>query len=379
MATTFKRTRKRTDGTEYTVWVCEEKYFGKTKTFTGKTKKLVEEKMRSWKSELDVYGCELDKTSYNVSSLLYKHLFVNVHPNVQVSTFERYMDNYTRHVRDSDFGQLPIGDVKQIMVQEYINTLSGISDRSVTSIRYLLRQAFDMAVNNNLVRINPVTNIKIPKKKDTSNLHEVSVLSVEEQQAYIYATHNTKYRVLLLMALFTGMRRGELLALTWDNVNFVENEIHVCASVRRVKVYDENGVGHSTIETKGPKTVNSNRVIPLSSDMVKLLKEHKLKQDNSLNTLNLVFPNGLYKQLHPDHVIRIQKAVCKNAHIEYKTFHSLRHTFATRLIESKVDVKTLSKLLGHSDISITLNTYVHETKTSKQQAVDTLSDTFKLS
>ncbi len=378
MGSTFKRTRTRKDGSSYEVWVCEDVYLGKPKTFTGKTKKVVEEKMRKWKQELDDYGMELDKNDYTVSSLMHKHLFVNVYPNVQESTFERYMDNYNKHIKDSNFGKLPITEVKQVMVQQFLNENSNVSDRTLTSLRYLLRRSYDLAINNNLVRINPVIGITIPKKKDTSKKTEIEILTVEEQKKYITATSCTKYRPMLLLALFTGMRRGELLALTWDNVDLKKGVIYVKESMRRIRKYNTDGTYTSELQFKGPKTANGNREIPITKDVIKMLKEHQIEQDSTKNTLNLVFPNGNYNPHHPDDVIRIQKAVCKRAGIPYKTFHALRHTFATRLVEAGKDIKTISKLLGHSDISITLNTYVHDTTESKQDAVNTLSNMFKI-
>ena len=375
MASTFKRTRKRKDGTSYEVWVCEDTYLGKSKTFTGKSKKIVEEKMRLWKQEMDEYGLELDKTTYTVTELTYKHLFVNVYPNVQASTFERYMDHFNKHIRHSKFGDLPIGEVKQIMVQQYINSLVGISERSISTIRYLLRKAFDMAINNNLLRINPVTSVTIPKRKDTAKRKEVEIFTVEEQQKYIEGAKCTKYEPMLLLALFSGMRRGELLALRWDNVDFNNNCIHVVESARRVKKYDSNGNTYNTIEFKGPKTINSNRDIPLTADMKHMLQTHKLKQQ-AYNPKNLVFVNAKGNELYPDDVRRIQKAVCKASKIPYKRFHALRHTFATRLIENGVDVKIVSKLLGHSDVTTTYNIYVHDTVESKTAAVNLLSEQF---
>ncbi len=333
--------------------------------------------MRLWKHEIDDYGMELDKSDYTVSSLVYKHLFANVYPNVQASTFERYMDNYNKHLRDSDFGKLPIGQVKQIIVQQYINELVGISDRSISSLRYMLRKSFDLAINNNLLRVNPVVGINIPCKKDTAKRNDIEILSTEEQKKYILATKCTKYRPMLLLAIFTGMRRGELLALNWNNVDLDNGVIHVVESARRVKKYNLDGTSYNEIEFKGPKTLNSNRDIPLTKDIILMLKEHRLKQQIN-NPKNLVFPNAKGNELYPDDVRRIQKAVCKAAQIPYKRFHALRHTFATRLIEKGVDVKTVSKLLGHSDVTITYNIYVHDTVESKTTAVNLLSSEFKI-
>lgn len=376
MATFHKRQRKRKDGTIYHVWCGQEKINGKLKTVYGKTEKECKSKIKVLVSEDIVYGNELDKTLDTIADLLYNHLFTNVHPNVALSTFDRYMCLYNSHIVNSKFGNSAIASVKQMDIQEWFNSKKSVSKSGLSMLRYLLRQSFDFAVNNNYIRVNPVISIKLPKQQDKTK-KEIEILSSMEQELYIQSLSHTKYRTLYLVALFTGMRRGEILALKWNNVDLKNKTITVCESRKRYKAYMDDGTSQNTIADNAPKTKNSNRIIPINDTLNKLLITHKLEQNTCINENNYVFINSNGTSLQPEYLRLMQQSICKRANIRYVSFHALRHTFATRLIESGTDIKTVSKLLGHSDVFITLNTYVHETMDSKRSATDVLEDRFK--
>jgi integrase len=373
MASFFKRTRKRKDGSSYEQWCGEFNYNGESKTVYGKTKNECEEKIREFTTDKITYGVELDKTNYTVAKLLYSHLFTNIYATVADSTFDRYMCLYNKHIKDSSFGNTLIVDVRQMTIQKWF-TAQTISSKSLSMIRYLLRQAFDFAINNNYIRINPVINIKLAKSKKDKNV-EVEVLSKEDQPKYIAALDKTKYKILYLTALYTGMRRGEILALKWENVDLVSKTITVKEARKRYKKWKEDGTSENTISDSAPKTKNAYRILPIPHFLNDLLLDHKSKQGD--NNLDLVFISSNQTPVTPELLRTLQISICKRAKIKYVSFHALRHTYATRLIESGADVKTVSKLLGHSDVIITLNTYVHDTMDSKRAAADLLGDPFK--
>lgn len=185
MASYFKRTRKRKDGTTYQQWIGEFTYNGKSKTVSGKNKKECEEKIRQYTTDKITYGTELEKTKYNVSDWLYNHLFTNVYPNVASSTFDRYMCLWTKHIKASSLGDMLLTDVKQITVQQWFNTKTDIASKALSMLRYLLRQSFDFAIVNNYVRVNPIVNIKLPKESKDVKKKDIEILTVEEQEKYI--------------------------------------------------------------------------------------------------------------------------------------------------------------------------------------------------
>lgn len=352
---------KRKDGT----WLGQVNKKGVRKSFYGNTKKEVEKKIQAYLEDINNYGVELDKTKETVSSWLYKHLFNNTHSSVANGTFDRYMNLYNKHILPSTFGKMVISEVKQLHVQEFFNN-TNISASGQSMLRYLLKQAFDFAINNNLIRINPVANIKIKSRSKTER--DVDVFTLDEQEKFINVLPTTKYSLFFKTALFTGMRLGELVALKWDNVNFDDNTILVCESYRRTTKYNADGSTERIMDKKDPKTKNSRRIIPISDALRPLLILH---QKNSSN--KYVFPSSTGSHMTPENIRRIQISLCKKANIPYKNFHALRHTFATRLIESGVDIKTVSLLLGHADINITLSTYVHSTDDTKHNAINALN------
>jgi integrase len=383
MASIYKRTIKRKDGTTYEKWTGKVTNNYNTKTFYGKSKKEVENEIRLYQNEIEQYGFELDKTPITLSDLVYKHLFTNSLSTVQTSSFERYMCLYNNHIKSSKIGEMKIVDIKQSDIQKYFNGKvkkeDSIDDKSklvpktLKTIRYLLKQAFEFAMQENYLRINPSNGIKIPTTDIKDK--EISVLTLDEQEKYIQVLGATKYKLLFFTALFTGMRMGELIALKWENVDLDKKIITVCESYKRTKKYSEDGTDVNIIDKKAPKTKNGNREINIPEFLAAALKAYKDSQVS--NTDNLVFITASGQQMSDANLRRIQIALCKKADIPYKNFHALRHTYATRLIENGSDVKTVSRLLGHADIQTTLNIYVHSTDDSKRSAADTLENQFK--
>lgn len=353
---------KRKDGT----WLGQVNKNGNRKSFYGKTKKEVEKKIQEHLEDVTKYGVELDKTKETVSSWFYKHLFTNVHGKIANSTFDRYMCLYNKHIKGSTFGKMIISDVKQLDIQKYFNELD-ISASGQGMLRYLLRQSFDFAINNNLVRINPVTNIKIKSKSKTTK--NIEVFTIEEQKKFMDVLPTTRYRLFFLTALFTGMRLGELVALKWSNVDLEKNTITINEAYKRTVKYNEDGTFEHIIDKKTPKTKNSIRTIPIPQFLVDEL-------NNLDHTTEHVFISSTGRHMTPDNIRRLQQSLCKKANITYKNFHVLRHTYATRLIEAGTDIKTVSLLLGHADVNITLSIYVNPTNDTKVNAVNALEDMF---
>ena len=164
------------------------------------------------------------------------------------------------------------------------------------------------------------------------------------------------------------MRLEEVIALKWDNVDLVNGVITVCESYRKVRKYNEDGTSYNTIDKKKPKTEKGIRSIPIPKFLNSELKKHKLASPKSPEKLVFCTRNGT--PLQASNIRRTHINICKRANIRQITFHALRHTFATRMIENQVDVKTVSELFGHSSIEITLNTYVHSTDESKRAAAN---------
>lgn len=345
----------------------------KYKSIYGRTKKEVKEKIRAFTTDLDNYGKPLDNTSITLSEWTYKHLFTNIHQTVSASTFERYMSIYNTHIKDSVIGHMKVKDIQQMHLQHYLNEKKSLSKSSLKKIYELLNNSFKFAISNNLIRVNPITEVKLPSSDVKTK--EVEILTLDEQKAYMNALDNCRLRILFMTLLYTGMRIGEAMALKWDNVDFDNATITVCESFKKVKQYESDGSSINIALTKAPKTTKGNRLIPIPTSLVFELKKFKLSSTNNKNGLVFCSRNGT--PLEYNTIRRSHLSTCQKANIRVVTIHALRHTFATRSIEAGIDVKTVSELLGHASIEITLNTYVHSTDNSKKAAANTIEKLYQ--
>lgn len=176
-----------------------------------------------------------------------------------------------------------------------------------------------------------------------------------------------KTRIGVLLSLYTGLRIGEVCALAWEDIDFENNIIHVRHTVARVKCADPLSSAKSVLIIDAPKTESSARDIPIASILQPALKqiiENTTSKYVISDAPEFVSPRTFEYRYH-----RLLEA----SGVESINFHALRHTFATRCIEAGMDVKTLSEILGHSDPSITLNTYVHSSIERKRSQLEKLT------
>ena len=164
------------------------------------------------------------------------------------------------------------------------------------------------------------------------------------------------------IAVYTGARIGEVCGLKWSDVDFHGKTIHVERTVERVFNFEGQG---TSVEISTAKTRSSNRLLPLSKNLERILKKwFPVSRPEFYITSNSTRP--IEPRLMRDRFVD----ACQNAGVRYKGFHSLRHTFATMMLESGVDIKTISDILGHSGVEITMNIYSHPSDTSKRKAVE---------
>ena len=194
----------------------------------------------------------------------------------------------------------------------------------------------------------------------TREKKEVIILGKDEQKRienYIMSKNNLRH-LFILLTLYTGLRIGEVCGLKWKDIDFEKETLKVERTILRIK---SNG-SKTKLVASIPKTITSKRMIPLPSFIIPLLKKQDIIPENYI----LSRSNKLYD---PRILEDSFKRLLKKLNIQSIHFHALRHTFATRCIEAKVDIKTLSELLGHSSIEITLKTYVHTSDTLKKESI----------
>ena len=190
----------------------------------------------------------------------------------------------------------------------------------------------------------------------------MKTLPVEQLNAFLMEAKKTGTFEMYYIDLATGLRRGELLGLKWQDVDLDNGIIHVRRQVGRI-----NG----KVQEAPLKTKNAYRNISIGADAISILREKKEKDDNFSE---YVFPSPTGGPMSPDSVLNMLHRVLARAGLPEIRFHDLRHTFATLALQNGVDIKTVSGMLGHFSAGFTLDTYAHVTTAAQRQAADTMGD-----
>jgi integrase len=247
---------------------------------------------------------------------------------------------------------------------------AGVASKTVHDIHGVLHVALDNAVNWGYIPRNVCDLIDAPRAVSRQG----TPLTVEQAKLLLEKIKTHRLEVLITMAIVTGMRRGELLALRWSCVDLNRGLVLVLRTVDNI---DEFGY----IEDE-PKTKSSKRTVYLPPFLIEMLKKHRKDQEalkqrvNQWEEKNLVFPDLHGGYLNPSYMLQMFKGILEDAGLPPMHFHDLRHSAATILLSMGVNVKVIQDLLGHSNVSITLNTYSHLIPSMQQGAAIMMNDVF---
>ena len=280
---------------------------------------------------------------------------------VKKSTYAAYQLLIPNHIKPY-FGDLY--EVNEEKVQQFVfdKLDAGLSEKTIRDIIIVLKMILKFGIKNGYLEYVQI-DAKFPSKQEKKDL---DVLSKADQKKFMeHLRNNFTFKNLgIFICLSTGMRIGEICGLRWCDVDTVEGVIKVRHTLQRIYII-EGETRHTELLLDTPKTANSVRDIPMSSELLKMLKSlNKVVNENYY-----VISNDI-KPIEPRTYRNYYKKLCKQLDIPELKFHGLRHSFATRCIESKADYKTVSVLLGHSNISTTLNLYVHPNKEQKKKTID---------
>lgn len=355
------------------------------KEFYGSGKKEAEAKKDEYLNGIR-NGLNVNYKSATFGELMHSWLFEIERVKVKPSSFEKYEGIYRNYIIKSDIYGMKLSDLKTLQIQRYYNELyeSGKSSSIIENLHKLIRTFFTYAVNEGYILKNPCTGGKvIIPKDDSSEDIEVEIFTDDEILLLKNALEGHGLKHLILTALGTGLRQGELLALKWNDIDFENKEVKVNKALKTVKVISADGSGKRELLENSTKTKTSNRVVPIPSNLINLIKKHKQLQDQHIEEIGdlytdkqYVFANASGNPLLARNIFRSYKSLLVNASIPHKKFHALRHTYATKLFEKNVNLKTVQTLLGHSDISITANIYTHVMPKEKITAAEKLNDLF---
>lgn len=279
--------------------------------------------------------------------------------DVRESTYVKYQAVLNKYIKPY-FGHYDPLNLDKILVDHFKNDLileKGLSNKTVQDILVILKSIFKYTASFFPGEF-PALDIGFLKceKKDAR------VLSCAEQNKLIeYLLEDMDdCKFAILLALFTGMRIGELCALRWKNISIPDRTVHITATMQRLRDVNGNGETHTHLVTGVPKSRTSMRIIPLTDDAVGLCGRMQPKSPAAFVL------TGTQKCMEPRTLQYRLKKYTKACGLENVHFHTLRHTFATRAVEAGFEIKSLSEILGHASTTITLDRYVHSSMELKR-------------
>ena len=361
-------------------------YNGEYKEFYGRTVKEVKEKIQEFESR-NMYIKKTEVRKQTFGEYL-ENWFINVRVyEVESSTYLRNEQTINYHIKDSSLYNAQMVNIDSELCQSLINKLSEKYSRSTISKVYvLLNMCFNYAFTKEHIGENPMMKVKMPKESSlVTKKKEAKWLSSSDVEKFVQEAERVNTREFrikgkvgervygvnayyAILIIYTGLRIGELMALTWEDIDFKNKTLNVNKSRAKGKID-----GKTTLYIKDPKSESGTRIIPLSDRAIYALQkikeystELKLNSDNNLIVANTSSESNITRTINR----MLFRAGCET---EKCGLHALRHTFGSLLLEKGVDLKTISYLLGHSDITVTANIYLHITREKAINSIEVLN------
>ena len=293
-------------------------------------------------------------------------------PSIRPTTQVNYENQIERHIRP-DIGRIPLNRLTQNDLQQFYARQkaggrqfradrfgAGLSDQMIRGCHALCRASLEKALTEGLIRVNPAVGCKLPPKK----AREMQVLTREEMQRFMIQAKADGYFELFLLEFSTGLRRGEIAALQWNDLNLRTGELHISRQATTVG---------GKIQIYAPKTKSSIRTVRLPPAITAVLAALKERTDS-----RWIFPSPVKEDAprHPAAIRKLLGRILERAECKHIRFHDLRHTFATIALQNGMDVKTLSAMIGHISAETTLNIYTHITDDMQKNAADKIERGF---
>ena len=326
-------------------------------------------------SEIKIYKSEEESPAeippseqYSIQKICQKWL-EEKRNSIKESTYQKYYKIIHIYLLPY-MGQLSLADITEEKIKEFCDELkchggknhSGLADKTIFDYITVLKSILQFGVRRSQLKNTAFLQFSYKVKHKP-----LKVITLSEQrilQEYIQKSND--FRDLgILLCLYSGLRIGELCALKWDDISLIEGSIHVTKTMQRINCMGKNQ--KTEIIITSPKTDYSIRYIPLPDVILAYIKEYYIEGCYILSgdSDTYVEPRNMQHHFHK---------VLKKCNLSSYCFHTLRHTFATRCMEAGFDVKSLSEILGHSSVNITLNRYVHPSFRHKKEKMNLLSE-----
>lgn len=361
---------------------------GKRRAIYGATHEEVRVKLNEVLNDI-AKGTYIAPQKDTVGMWLKEWLVTYALPTVKQSTYISY-EGYVRIHLEPELGNIKLTALTTEQIQRFFNKKhrgyqgkKGLSPKTLKNMYNMFNATLDQAVINNRLIRNPLRGVKLP----SVTKKEIDILSAEEQ-ALLHSAASSSAELPafgIIFTLSTGVRLGELIGFQWGDVNVKNHSIRVRRTVGRLQKVDEEGnlvakePGKATTEIviRSPKSITSQREIPLFDELWDGLMEYRNRQYDMFDAFGIDFNGSTHifcmptgKVYDPRTYEDLFKRTLKAADLPGINFHALRHTFATRALEAGMDIKVLSSILGHAQASTTLNLYAHALPDHKRDSME---------
>lgn len=296
--------------------------------------------------------------------------------NVKASTLIRYQSYIEKHIKP-ELGRYRLNEIDSSIIEQFVlkkqnrdaeNGKGTLSSKTVSDIVVVIKSSLRDAQNSG---INIESDFKRVTVKKTRK--QMRVLSVTEERKLlsVLLKNPDRYKLGVFICLYTGIRIGELCALKWKNISLEDKTIKIDCTMQRLQSFLSDTSKKTSVIISEPKSFSSTRIIPLPEFVAEKIKPFRKKEEC------FVLSGKTECFVEPRTMQNYFKRYIKEGNIDDANFHSLRHTFATRCVEADFDIKSLSEILGHSSVSITLDKYVHSSIQQKRKNMEKLTVNFK--
>lgn len=368
--TIFKRKDGRWCGAYYDLEPIPKRHFVYART-QSEVKRKLKEKMAN---PIGTY-----KTTYTLAEWIVYYLENYKKNEIKITTYGTYLETFKKHIEKSGLGSLRLDKITTSHLQQFYNekVKAGYNPKTVKHMNVIINSALDKAFKLGYIRTNPNILVTLPKKKT----YVGKTLTSIEVMKILNEARNDDLYPLIIFTIYSGLRKGEVMALKWADIDFENRQVKVVGNLCRI-IAEPNNKGRMThkYQIMEPKTDKSRRIVPLMDIAIDALQIQKSRQDKEKEKLadlyndeDLVFAkyNGdfINQRLFMDHFHKF----LDRYNITQIRFHDLRHTFASLLLEAGESPKVVQELLGHSNISTTMDIYAHLSNDAKIRAIKNLN------